>query len=107
MGSPARVRASNAGHEQEVRNEAVVGAEDRGAQGVAGPGPVTAFDAGNIDLDAGPARPAYLAKQAGVPLVDLGEHIRSSDVDGIHLDADQHQMLGAVMARAAEDALLV
>lgn len=39
-----------------------------------------------------------VALQLDVPLVDLGDIIRCSDIDGIHLDADQHRVLGAAMA---------
>jgi lysophospholipase L1-like esterase len=46
-----------------------------------------------------------LALQLGIPLVDLGGIIRSSDVDGIHLDADQHRVLGEAMAERVRDVL--
>jgi lysophospholipase L1-like esterase len=45
------------------------------------------------------------ARQAGAAFIDLGEHIRSSDIDGIHLDADQQQALGRAMAHAVTQAL--
>jgi hypothetical protein len=33
------------------------------------------------------------------PWIDAGAHVRSSDVDGIHLDAPSHEQLGVVVAQ--------
>jgi lysophospholipase L1-like esterase len=41
-----------------------------------------------------------VAERLGVGFVDCGEHIKCSDRDGIHLEADQHAILGRVMADA-------
>jgi lysophospholipase L1-like esterase len=46
------------------------------------------------------ARFAAVAEQRGVGFVDAGEFIRCSDLDGIHYEADQHAILGRVMAEA-------
>jgi lysophospholipase L1-like esterase len=46
-----------------------------------------------------------VAEQHGAAFVNLGDHVRSSDVDGIHLDADQQQALGRAMAQAVTAAL--
>jgi lysophospholipase L1-like esterase len=39
-----------------------------------------------------------VAEAEGVPFLDLGAVGRSSDVDGIHLDAEAHRALGEAMA---------
>jgi lysophospholipase L1-like esterase len=44
------------------------------------------------------ARYAVVAERCGVPLVDSGQHVRCSDLDGIHFEADQHRILGGVVA---------
>jgi lysophospholipase L1-like esterase len=41
----------------------------------------------------------------GCAFVDAGAHVRSSDTDGIHLDAPAHQRLGAVLARQVRELL--
>jgi len=33
-----------------------------------------------------------------VPLLDLGAHITSSPVDGIHFESDDHTVIGQVVA---------
>jgi len=47
------------------------------------------------------ARYAELAERQGVGFVDAGQFIRCSDLDGIHYEADQHAVLGQVLAEAA------
>ncbi len=37
--------------------------------------------------------------------VDSGQHIRCSDRDGIHFEADQHAILGAVVAAKVREIL--
>ena len=44
-------------------------------------------------------RYASIAEEFGCEFLDTGEHIRSSDVDGLHLDASEHIKLGLVVAR--------
>ncbi|HEU5434070.1 MAG TPA: SGNH/GDSL hydrolase family protein [Thermomicrobiales bacterium] len=39
-----------------------------------------------------------MAKLEGVPFFDAGSVVVSSDVDGIHFDADQHRQLGEALA---------
>ncbi len=39
-----------------------------------------------------------IAELSGSHFLDAGEIIKMSDIDGIHFDADQHQMLGAAVA---------
>jgi lysophospholipase L1-like esterase len=41
----------------------------------------------------------------GVGFVDAGRHIRCSPLDGIHYEADQHAILGAVLAEAVRQTL--
>ena len=41
------------------------------------------------------------AERQGVGFVDAGEFIHCSDLDGIHFEADQHAVLGQVLAEAA------
>jgi lysophospholipase L1-like esterase len=43
---------------------------------------------------------AELAEQLGVGFVDAGQFIHCSDLDGIHYEADQHAILGQVLAEA-------
>ncbi len=38
------------------------------------------------------------AKQYGVHFLDAGKHVKSSAVDGIHLDSIEHQVLGTKVA---------
>ena len=51
------------------------------------------------------ARYAVVAERQGVPLVESGKHIKCSDRDGIHFEADQHAILGRVVAEAVKEAL--
>lgn len=48
----------------------------------------------------------YYARAAGwygLPFFDAGSVIRSSDVDGIHFDADQHRRLGEALAKRVRE----
>jgi lysophospholipase L1-like esterase len=45
-------------------------------------------------------RYAAIASLHGVPMIDAGAHIRTSEIDGIHWEADQHLILGQAMAPA-------
>lgn len=45
-----------------------------------------------------PAQMAALAAHWGVPFMDAGAHIGSSQIDGIHFDADDHVILGKAIA---------
>ena len=47
------------------------------------------------------ARYREVAERQRVGFVDAGEFIRASDLDGIHFEADQHAILGRVLAEAA------
>jgi lysophospholipase L1-like esterase len=42
---------------------------------------------------------AAVAAARSCPFLDAGAHIRSSDTDGIHLDATEHERLGVVVAQ--------
>ena len=42
---------------------------------------------------------AAVADARSCPWIDAGAHIRSSDTDGIHLDAQNHEQLGVVVAQ--------
>ena len=42
-----------------------------------------------------------VAERQGIGFVDAGEFIHASDLDGIHFEADQHAILGRVLAEAA------
>ena len=46
-----------------------------------------------------------IAKTHGTGFVDAGEHIHCSPLDGIHFAADQHAILGRVIAAAAKERL--
>jgi lysophospholipase L1-like esterase len=46
-----------------------------------------------------------VAEREGVAFLDAGAAIRCSDLDGIHYEADQHQLLGRAAAKAARKAL--
>jgi lysophospholipase L1-like esterase len=48
---------------------------------------------------------AAVADARSCAFLDAGAHITSSDVDGIHLEADQHQRLGRVVADRARELL--
>jgi lysophospholipase L1-like esterase len=56
--------------------------------------------AGAVEKSRGLARQyAAVAAARSCPFLDAGAHVRSSDIDGIHLDAPAHQRLGVVIAR--------
>jgi lysophospholipase L1-like esterase len=46
-----------------------------------------------------------VAEQEGVAFLDAGQVIRCSDLDGIHYEADQHELLGRSAAKAVHSAL--
>ena len=46
-----------------------------------------------------------VAEREGVAFLDAGAVIRCSDLDGIHYEADQHELLGRAAARASREAL--
>jgi lysophospholipase L1-like esterase len=46
-----------------------------------------------------------IAEARACAFLDAGAHITSSDVDGIHLEADQHERLGRVVAERARELL--
>jgi lysophospholipase L1-like esterase len=46
-----------------------------------------------------------VAEREGVAFLDAGAVIRCSDLDGIHYEADQHELLGRAAAKAAREAL--
>ncbi len=46
-----------------------------------------------------------VAEQRGCHFLDTGAHIRSSDVDGLHWDLDQHLKLGKVVADCVREIL--
>ncbi len=48
---------------------------------------------------------AAVADARSCAFIDAGAHITSSDVDGIHLELDQHQRLGTVVADRARELL--
>jgi len=45
------------------------------------------------------------ARRLGTGFLDAGEYIRSSEVDGIHFDVDQHRILGEVIAQRIAEVL--
>ena len=46
-----------------------------------------------------------VADKYGCELLDAGELVRSSDLDGIHLEADEHRKLGEVVAAKVKEML--
>ena len=46
-----------------------------------------------------------VAEALGVYYLDAGTVVKSSDIDGLHLDADQHELLGKAMANAVQKAI--
>jgi len=46
-----------------------------------------------------------VAEREGVAFLDAGQVIRCSDLDGIHYEADQHELLGRSGAKAVRSAL--
>lgn len=62
--------------------------------------------AGGLEKSRGLARHyAAVAAARGCAFIDAGEHIRSSELDGIHFDADQHERLGRVVAETVRASL--
>jgi len=51
------------------------------------------------------ARYRAVAAEEGVAFLDAGQVIRCSDLDGIHFEADQHDVLGRAAAKAVRAAL--
>jgi lysophospholipase L1-like esterase len=51
------------------------------------------------------ARYRAVADEEGVAFLDAGQVIRCSDLDGIHYEAEQHELLGRSAAKAVRDAL--
>jgi len=51
------------------------------------------------------ARYRAVAEEEGVAFLDAGQVIRCSDLDGIHYEADQHELLGRAAAKAVRAAL--
>lgn len=46
-----------------------------------------------------------VAEREGVAFLDAGQVIRCSDLDGIHYEVDQHEVLGCAVAEAIREAL--
>ena len=46
-----------------------------------------------------------VAEREGVAFLDAGQVIRCSDLDGIHYEVDQHELLGRAVAKAVQGAL--
>ncbi len=46
-----------------------------------------------------------IAERDGVAFLDAGQVIRCSDLDGIHYEVDQHELLGRAVAEAVREAL--
>jgi lysophospholipase L1-like esterase len=46
-----------------------------------------------------------VAEREGVAFLDAGQVIRCSDLDGIHYEVDQHELLGRAVAEAVQGAL--
>ena len=44
-----------------------------------------------------------VAEREGVAFLDAGQVIRCSDLDGIHYEADQHELLGRAAAKAVRE----
>ena len=51
------------------------------------------------------ARYSAVAEREGVAFLDAGQVIRCSDLDGIHYEADQHELLGKAAAKTVRGAL--
>ena len=43
-----------------------------------------------------------VAKTYGVEYFDAGKYVKSSDEDGLHLQADQHKILGEEIAKVVK-----
>jgi lysophospholipase L1-like esterase len=48
---------------------------------------------------------AEVAEECGCHFLDTGKHIRSSDLDGVHLDEENQQKLGQIVAQTVKDIL--
>jgi len=48
---------------------------------------------------------AAMAEEKDVPCLDIGTHVRFSDADGIHFEADQLTVLGRLLAAEVRDRL--
>lgn len=48
---------------------------------------------------------AAIAQETGCEFLDAGQHIKSSDIDGIHLEASEHRKLGQAVAEKVLDML--
>jgi lysophospholipase L1-like esterase len=46
-----------------------------------------------------------VAEREGITFLDAGQVIRCSDLDGIHYEVDQHELLGRAVAEAVRGAL--
>lgn len=64
-----------------------------------------AFEGGEAKSRLLGERYAAVAERQKVAFLDAGKHIRCSDRDGIHFEADQHAILGRAMAGAVRAAL--
>jgi lysophospholipase L1-like esterase len=62
------------------------------------------FEGGDAKSRVLGARYAAVAERQKVGFLDAGRHIRCSDRDGIHFEADQHAILGRAMAGAVRAA---
>ena len=49
------------------------------------------------------SRYRQFAQEIGASFLDAGEYIRSSDLDGIHLEAEEHRTLAEVVARQVRE----
>jgi lysophospholipase L1-like esterase len=58
------------------------------------------FVGGRAKSEALPGLLGDVSERTGTTLIQAGVHVRSSDVDGIHWDADQHDNLGRAMLEA-------
>jgi lysophospholipase L1-like esterase len=61
-------------------------------------------DCGEISRQLAP-RYRQFAKEIGANFLDAGEYIRSSDLDGIHLEASEHAKLAEVVAQKVREIL--
>jgi lysophospholipase L1-like esterase len=62
-----------------------------------------AFDGGAAKSRELPAAYREAARAHGCALLEAGEHISTSDVDGVHLDLEAHAALGAAVAEAVRN----
>ncbi|WP_304226052.1 SGNH/GDSL hydrolase family protein [Gracilinema caldarium] len=61
-------------------------------------------DCGEISRELSP-RYRQFAREIGAHFLDAGEHIRSSDLDGIHLEASEHRKLAEALAQKIREIL--